>query len=404
MKIGDSLVVALRSMREAKLRTTLTALGVVIGVAAVIVLVGLGNGMKTGVRDAIGPLATVIQVSQSEGNVPGAKISRRLTDDDAAALANKAEAPNVVSVVPQFSGSAVVHRGAANLNTQLWGSGPGFLDIFSQELLAGRVYTEEENRQKARVAVIGQGVVDSLFRGDLTTALGSEIVIGRMNFRVIGVMKRSTLADTMTVIPLVTARTILLGGSNRLTLIGVMATSVDRVPAAMEEITQILDREHRIITPGLRDFQIDASIGRLQRTEQFLDQMTVFTLGIASIALLVGAVGVANIMLVTVNGRTREIGIRTAVGARQGAIIRQFLLESMTLSGLGGAVGAAFGVGLVLLGAYYLPRYLPYLGRPEVSPTATAVSFAISLVIGLLAGCYPAWRASRLHPVDALRH
>ncbi|HEY9416913.1 MAG TPA: ABC transporter permease [Pseudonocardia sp.] len=403
MNARDTVVLATRTMLASKLRTTLTAIGITIGIAAVILLAGLGNGMQDGLNHNASKTATNIVISTASGNVPGANITRRLTDEDATALRDKSQAPAIAQVVPQFSGGGVVRQGENTTNALVYGSGPGFLATLVQELGVGSVFDEADNRTGARVVVIGQGLVDFLFSGDANRAIGQQVTIGRLPFRVIGVLKRASVGDRLAIMPLRTARSVLLGGINRLTLIGVTATSVAAVPAAIKQINQVLDKQHQIDEPGLRDFVQDATLIRVERTQKYLDYLRIFTLGIAGIALLVGGVGVANIMLVSVHERRREIGIRRAVGAPRSAVVKQLLVESTVIAGFGGVVGVLFGVGVTLLAGVLLPARIPEFGQVTVSIPATAVAFGISLAIGVVAGVLPAWRAARLQPVEALR-
>ena len=235
--------------------------------------------------------------------------------------------------------------------------------------------------------VLGQGLVDFLFNGNANAAVGQQVVVGRLPFRVVGVLKRSSVGDRFAYMPLRTSRSVLLGGINRLTLIGITANSVAEVPAAQAQINQILDAQHDIEGPGLRDYVQDGSLLRVQRTQQYLNLLRGFTVSIAGIALLVGAIGVANIMLISVHERRREIGIRRAVGAPRSAIVRQLLAESTLIAGIGGVMGVLVGVGGTLLAAACLPSQLPDFGEATVSVPAVVIAFVVSLVIGVVAGC-----------------
>jgi putative ABC transport system permease protein len=179
---------------------------------------------------------------------------------------------------------------------------------------------------------------------------------------------------------------------------------VRSVPSAIDQIRAVLDHQHDVRVPGMRDYRAVSLLSQLERITSFIKLLTLFTVAVACIALFVGALGVANIMLVTVTERTHEIGIRKAIGARRAAIIKQFLTESMVLAGVGGVIGVLVGAGITVLAARVLPRYIPEVGSPELSPLAMAAAFGVSLLIGLVAGGYPAYRASRLSPIDALRY
>jgi putative ABC transport system permease protein len=229
-----------------------------------------------------------------------------------------------------------------------------------------------------------------------------QVVVGRLPLKVVGVMQPvSQDQDPLCVAPMSTGRA-LLAGSDWLNGIGFMAVSTGRVAAAVTQANQVLDPLHRITSPGARDYTAQTNLEQIRQVDTYLDLIKWFTVAVAVIALFIGGIGVANIMVATVTERTNEIGIRKAIGARRGSILRQFLIESIAPAGLGGVGGVLVGVGLVQLGARLLPRYAPAYGTPELSWVAIALAFAISLVIGLGAGGLPAYRAARMRPIDAL--
>jgi len=404
MYVREALIIALRSMGAARLRTALTMLSIITGVTAVIVLVGLGNGMKTSFNQSMGDLAAGITIAKSTGEVPGGNGARNLDDDDLEALA---KAPDVTDITPLLSGVGVLHNGSDTYSATLVGTDSGWLKIRNREVEYGRFFTDEEYRAKAKVVVLAPRAVTYLFAGDPAAAVGSEVKVDRSNFKVVGVLRTAGDQDNFAVMPMTTARYSIFGvgpGGDNLSGIGVMALNADRVPAAVSEIQSILDKQHNVKGPGHRDYSVTALINQMEDTDEYLTLLTWFAVGVAGISLFVGALGVANIMLVTVTERTSEIGIRKAIGARRSAIMKQFLIESMTLSSLGGLGGVALGIGLTMAGAALIPKYAPRFGVPEVSPSAVLLAFAVSLVIGFVAGGYPALRASRLHPIDALRY
>jgi putative ABC transport system permease protein len=403
MFFKEALVIAIRSLRSARLRTALTALGVVVGVAAVIFLVALGNGMQTGFNQSFGKLSTAIIVAKTNASLPGANPARSLTEEDSAALENRAEAPDIASVTPLRNGVAISRYQDREFRGNISGTTPHFLDVRNHYIVTGRMFTDQENADRKRVAVIGPKVVKYLFDGDSQKAVGSTIFIGRLAMTVIGVTEPGgDDQDAFILVPINSARS-LFAGSDWLNGIGVMVPSVQQVPAALDQITRILDRQHDIKDPGFRDYVTTALLIQIQEINRYLTLLSVVTVVVGAISLLIGTLGVANIMLVTVNNRTREIGIRKAIGARRSAIMKQFLIESIVLAGAGGLVGSVLGVGLVLGGAKLLPRFAPQLGAPAVSINVVFFVFAVSLAIGLIAGSYPAVRAARLHPIDALR-
>jgi putative ABC transport system permease protein len=404
MYIKEALGIALGSMRAARLRTFLTALGVVIGIAGVIVLLALGNGMRDGFSSAFGNLSKVIIISQASPTTSDVARTRLLREGDVAALQNKALAPDVDSVTPLRSGTAVVRYGPNQFTATVNGTTPAFLQVRNDTIAAGRMFTEQENEDKARVVVISPKIVTYLFGGDATLALRSEISIGRLPFRVVGILNPAgDDQDHFAPIPLNTSRA-LSGGVNILNGIGVVAMSADRVPAAIQQIYQVMDAQHNIKGgPSFRDYTLSATLDQIKKLDLYVTLLNWLTLTIGGIALFVGTLGVANIMMVTVTHRTTEIGIRKAIGARRSAILKQFLIESVMIAGLGGLVGVVLGVLLTVVGGPYLPRYLPEISAPWVSGWSVLGAFGVSLLIGLLAGTYPARRAARMKPIDAIR-
>jgi putative ABC transport system permease protein len=397
--------IALRGLRANKLRSALTTLGIVIGVSAVIVLVALGNGIQSGFNDIFGSLATQITVTQSQGGVPGGGRARDLTENDMDALVDPRDAPDVLSATPVVGGAALLQvEGGSQYRTSVTGTTADYLEVNDRDLEAGRGFDAQEARTNAKVVVLGPNPVRELFGGNNAAALGSEIRIGSAVFRVIGVAESNGQQDDVAIMPLGAARSYLVGGDNELDTIVVRARSSEAVNAAVDQITAVLTDRHNIRDPAERDFEVQALQSLLDQSSQFLTFLTLFTGAVAGISLVVGSIGVANIMLVTVTERTREIGIRKAIGARPRVILGQFLLESIFLSGLGGLMGIALGVGLSVGGALVLPQLIPDFPAPVVDPGSVVFSFTISLLIGLIAGGYPANRASRLRPIEALRY
>jgi putative ABC transport system permease protein len=402
--IWEVVRIAVRGLRANKLRSALTTLGIIIGVSAVILLTALGNGIQAGFNEQFGSLNTQITVQPTEGGVPGGGQARDLTENDMEAIANPRNAPDVASVTPIVGGAALLQRDGQQYRTSVTGTTADYLRITDRELTAGRGFSEQEVRTNAKVVVLGPETVTQLFGGNATAALNQEIRIGRAVFRVIGTVEATGQQDDVAIMPIGAARSYLTGGEDELDTIIVRARSAEAVTAASEQITEVLSDRHNIRDPAKRDFDVQALQQQIQEATQFLSFLTLFTAAVAGISLIVGSIGVANIMLVTVTERTREIGIRKAIGARPRVILGQFLLESVFLSGLGGLIGIALGVGLSLTGAAVLPQVFPDFPAPSVDPGSIVLSFTFSLLIGLIAGGYPAHRASRLRPIEALRY
>ena len=398
---GQTLAAALHSMRTNPLRSALTMLGIVIGVGAVIVLVALGNGMQAGFTENFSALTTLATVGKSTPTTPGTA-PRPLREADIAAL--KKKGVDFTNVTPLRTGVSVVRNGSSQVMASVAGSTPHYLAIRDRKVVFGRSFTDKDEQDTARVALIGPTLVTYLFNGDPNAAVNAHVYIGRLMFRIVGVLEPTNDSqDNLVLVPLKASRQ-LLAGADTLTGIGINATSVDRLPAALSQLERIMDYQHRIGPPGSRDYSVITASGQLDQVQGFIALLTLVTVGVAGIALFVGALGVANIMLVTVTERTHEIGIRKAIGATRSAILRQFLTESVSLAGIGGLLGVAIGCCLTLFGNHFIPAFLSNLGPPRLSLWAVLVAFGSSLAIGIVAGGYPALRAAKLHPIDALRH
>jgi putative ABC transport system permease protein len=404
MNVAEAFTIALRSLRSNRLRSALTTLGIVIGVSAVIVLVGLGNGIKAGFNSQFGALGNQIQVAKIQGTVPGGGAARELKDSDVTALRNPNLAPDIGNVTPVVGGSELIEANQQQFRAAIAGSTADYLNVVDRDLVAGRMFTSEQARANARVLLLGPNAVATLFAGDSNAAIGKDVRVGRQTFEVIGVVKGNGQQDDTAIMPLGAARAYLVGGNDSVTQIIVQAASVPQVPQALEQVNRVLDQRHNIKEPAKRDFNATALQSLLDQANQFLTFLTLFTVAVAAISLIVGGIGVANIMLVSVTERTREIGIRKAIGARSSAILKQFLIESTMLAAMGGVVGIIIGTAITIAAAIVIPQVAPDFGAPTVSPWAILISFGVSLLIGLIAGGFPANRAARLQPIDALRY
>jgi putative ABC transport system permease protein len=404
VNLAEAFQIALRSLRSNRMRSALTTLGIVIGVSAVIVLVGLGNGIKAGFNEQFGALGNQIQVAKVNGSVPGGGAAKDLKDSDVTALRNPNVAPDIGAVTPMLGGSELIEVNQQQFRAAVQGSTADYLTVVDRELVAGSMFTAEQARSNARVVVLGPNAVATLFGGDAGAAIGKDVRISRSTFEVIGVVKGNGQQDDAAIMPLGAARAYLVGGNDTVTQIIVQAASVPQVPAALAEVNKVLDSRHSIRDPAKRDFNATALQSLLDQANQFLTFLTLFTVAVAAISLIVGGIGVANIMLVSVTERTREIGIRKAIGARSSAILKQFLIESTMLAAMGGVVGIVIGTAITIAASVIIPMVAPDFGAPTVSPWAIVISFGVSLLIGLIAGGFPANRAARLQPIEALRY
>jgi len=400
MRIIATVRIALRALRRNKMRSLLTMLGIIIGVASVICVVGLTTGATKQVEDQVRSLGesvlTVFSGNFTSGAVKGGWGSApTLTVDDAQAIA---QLPNTVAVSPEVRDREQVLANGLNWNTMVQGEGPDYPQIRNWKIASGVMFTEQDVRSLAKSAVLGKTVVDELFPNE--NPLGQVIRVRNIPFTVIGVLapKGFTLwgqdQDDVVLVPYsshmhrITAR-------NFVNSILVEAASDGVIDQVQQEITDLLTARHRSLEP---DFTVRTQLELMQRVSDTSQQMVFLLSGVAAVSLLVGGIGIMNIMLVSVTERTREIGIRMAVGARARDIVVQFLIEAVTLSAIGGAMGIALGVGSAML-------ISALKHTPSVTPAQwIAVAFASSAVIGVVFGFYPAWKASKLDPIDALRY
>ena len=405
MLIGEILAVALGALRANKMRSFLTMLGIVIGVAAVIAMIALGRGAQQAVRDRISALGTTLLTV-----MPGQQFGRgvvvmddraRLTMDDAEALAERATL--LTAVQPEMTRQLQIQYLNKNTNTQVVGTTANYPAVRKYTLAAGRMFTNGEDDGRKRVAVLGPTVVENLGLETPEGLIGEAIRIRGIQFEVVGVLNRKGTGggfqdpDDLVLIPLQTARFRVLG-SNRLRAINVLARSEAEIPNAMAEIQKILRREHRLRPGRDDDFQIRNQADFLSTFEETTKVFGVLLLGIATVSLLVGGIGIMNIMLVSVTERTREIGVRKALGATRSNILLQFLIEAVVLCLLGGLIGVMLGVG----SATVLRESMDW--NTDVSMMSVGLAFLFAAAVGIIFGVWPARRAARLDPILALRY
>jgi len=407
MNLFIAVKIALFSLRLHKLRSALTMLGIIIGVAAVIVMVAIGSGARAQVARQIANmganLLTILPgTTTSGGQRLGAGSVPTLTSRDARAIIE--EIPAVRYVAPYYGESAQVVHGNQNWSTMVYGTFPEVQWIRNYDLTAGRFFNHQEVATVAKVCLLGQTVAENLF-GDLDP-VGQTIRIKRMPFTVIGVLapKGHTLhggdQDDVILIPLSTAQKRLFGSPlpGVIKFIMVQATSEETLKEAEVEVDRLLTQRHHLRPGQDKDFSV-RNLTELMRTRQETTRTMSWLLRIiALVSLVVGGIGIMNIMLVSVTERTREIGIRMAVGARGRDIMGQFLIESTVLSLLGGLIGMVFGLTTAYLLGYF--TQWPVL----VTTPALVLSFLVAVGVGVFFGFYPARKAAQLNPIDALRH
>jgi putative ABC transport system permease protein len=395
--------IALRALRRNKLRSGLTALGIIIGVASVISLVAVGNGAKASIQGSVAALGenllTVFAGSIRFGGVSGGMGSAStITVADAMAIGR--EIPDVVAVSPESSSNAQAVANGHNWATTIAGESPEYLSIRDWPLAAGTMFSDREVRSAAKVAVIGSKTAKELF--GLTDPVGQSVRIRNIPFTIIGVLtsKGATMGqnqDDRLVVPYTTAMK-RLTGERYLRSISVRVSSAARMSVAQQQITSLLRQRHSLPPERANDFSIFNQEDLAATANSITSIVTLLLAAIASISLLVGGIGIMNIMLVSVTERTREIGIRMAVGAKPSAISFQFLIEAVTLSLLGGLIGVLLGVGVAKL-AQLIANF-----EAVVSPGSIFLAFGVSFIIGVFFGFYPARKAAALNPIDALRY
>jgi putative ABC transport system permease protein len=395
---------AMHNLRAHSDRAALTSAGITIAIAALIVTVGLSLGLRTSIDQRLGQLATQVTITPLAGRVgPGLRGAQPLTDADVAALRGPTAAPAIATVTPLVTGSALVRATGNERAAEVIGSTADYLAMANRELVAGRSFTPAEYARGERVVVLGPTLVDTLFAGDARRAVGREVRIGRTPFTVIGTLRPDGQQDGIALVPMSAARGTLRGHTDRVNEIIVTASAPDTVGDAVHGAQRILSQRHHIDDPARRDFSVTERGSLLASVIRFNRNLELFALLVAAVTLVLGGVGIANVMLVSVTERTSEIGLRRAVGASRGMITKQFLLESAVLAGAGGLNGVLAGVVVTLGAAELLPVAVPDYGTPRVSWVAVLVGFALSVVTGVIAGVYPARRAARLQPVDALQ-
>jgi len=421
VKLYDSFRSALQSLVVNKLRSALTMLGVIIGVAAVIAMVSVGNGASASVQATILNLGSnLVTVQPQFGNDQGLKgagaQAQNLTLDDMRSIQNQLGGSITAAEAEQQTGRWQVTAAGQNWNTQVTGVTEDYPTVRDWKLDSGEFFTTSDLNVNAQVAILGTTTAQNLF-GD-ADAVGQTIQLrqlfggGRdqrariLNFRVVGVLttKGSTFGfsrDDQIVVPLTTAQHVLTGRLNVVNAIVIKATSSDTMDATTSDVQNILLQRHNISDPASADFTVTNQNDTLAALSSVTGTFTLLLGAIGGISLLVGGIGIMNIMLVSVNERTREIGIRKAVGARRGDILTQFLIEAMALTGLGGVLGILLGWAITEV-VHRIPQAanLPLL----ITSGTVIIAVGVSVAIGVVFGLYPALRAARLHPIQALRY
>ncbi|MFC1431187.1 ABC transporter permease [Streptacidiphilus sp. N1-3] len=402
MNPPQTLRFAFAGLAANKVRSMLTMLGVLIGVAAVILLLAVGNGSSAAVKASISALGTdALTVTSGTGNssTSTATSTKPLTVADAKALADTAKAPDIKGVAPEVTTSGTaLYQGVSHSVSSIVGTYTAYFEASNSKVAKGDYFSNDDVLNDRKVVVIGSTTATDLF--GTISPIGKQITIGSTPFTVVGELATKGGSgfqdpDDVIVAPLTTVQNAFTGFGS-LSQIVVQAASSSTITAAQNEISTILMGQHGITSASAADFQISSATSLLSTQASTTQTFTVLLGAVAGISLLVGGIGITNIMLVTVTERTREIGIRKAIGAPKGVILGQFLAEAILLS----IIGAGLGVLVALFGAHFTIVSI----KPVIMPSSVYGSFGISVAIGLFFGSYPANRAASLRPIEALRH
>ena len=405
MDILNLIRISVKALLRNKTRTALSMLGIVIGIAAVIAVVNLGEGLKQSTANQLSDMGTnlimVMRANQRRGGVSmGSSNVQSLKVHDCELIAKNAK--NITMVSPVVNSGGQLVNGSKNWSGTVYGGSPDYLEIKKYEVATGVNFTDDDVKKYAKVGLIGQTIVENLF-DDGEDPIGKTIRVGNMPFKVIGTLKEKGQnsmgmdQDDLVVMPYSTVQKRMLG-QDFIQQIVCSAASENVADAAVEEIENILRASHKIPEGGDDDFEVRTQQEMLEMMSSMTGMITTVLVAIALISLLVGCIGIMNIMYVTVTERTKEIGLRMSIGAKNSAILMQFLTESIILSLIGGVVGLLLGVGLSYIVA--LAMSLPFV----VNPLWMVISFVSCAVLGLISGFFPALKASRTDPINALRY
>ncbi len=395
-----------RAIRSHVMRSLLTILGIIVGIASVVLTVGLGLGTQREVSAQIASLGSDLLIvtpgssTDSSGMRGGFGSGTTLTVADANALASQVAVPDAIGVAPEMTSSLSIEYGDSNWTTDVTGTSTSWLEVRSRDLLYGSFITEDDEASQANVIVLGSDTAQELFGS--TAVVGQDVTIDSQTFTIVGVLTSAgssgdTSLDDLAIVPISTMSEELNSSSQSVQTIYIKAASSDLLSAASQESEALLLNLHGISSADSADFTIAVQSSLIDAATSVYQKLTVLLTGIAALALLVGGIGVMNIMLVSVTERTREIGLRKALGANPASIRNQFLTEAMILGLSGGALGVGIGVGLALA----LPAALGT--TIVISGEALVLSVVVAVGIGAVFGVYPAARAARLAPIDALR-
>ncbi|MEW5798973.1 MAG: ABC transporter permease [Bacteroidota bacterium] len=404
MGILDILEVALVSLSRNKMRSFLTMLGIIIGVGAVIAMMAVGNGAQQSIKDQIASLGTNIILifpgsTNQQGVRTGGGSATTLTDEDIEAI--RTQCPSVALITPSLRTGAQIVYQEMNWRAGVMGVTPEYFEIRSWPVSSGQYFTDADVRGATKVCVVGQTIVDNLFKGD--DPIGKIIRIKKMPFKVVGVLEvkgqsaQGNDQDDIIIAPATTVQRKLMG-QHFFGSVLASAVSEDRMNDAIQQITEVLRVQHKLQPWEENDFTVRSQTEIANAAQSTSQVLTVLLASIASISLIVGGIGIMNIMLVSVTERTKEIGLRMSVGATGRIILAQFLFEAIVLSLLGGLIGVMLGI----LSSSLISKFAGW--TTLVSPESIALAFLFSAAVGVFFGFYPARKAAQLNPIEALRY
>jgi putative ABC transport system permease protein len=421
MNLLNPAKISFKNLLAAKTRSFLTILGVIIGVSAVIVIFAIGKSAQELILDQVRGIGSnligVLPGASDEEGPPAAVLGisvTTLTYDDLQSLKNKRNVPEVEDAAGYVMGTATVEYEDEDTGASITGTTESYINVENTEVIRGRFFTESEERASSRVAVLGVTIAKDLglYEGDIESAhitLPKKIKINDQSYSVIGIFKERGSAafgissqDDSVYVPLKTAQKLILG-INHLGFVRLKVGSVEEIESAKEHISETLRDRHDIDDPSEDDFSVRDQASALEMIGNITDVLRYFLLAIGTIALIVGGVGIMNIMLIAVNQRIHEIGLRKAIGAREIDVLVQFIIESATISLVGGVIGIVFGI-FVSFVIYVIANNAGYNWMFIISPWSIVVAVFVSIMIGIIFGLWPANKASKISPMEALRH
>jgi len=414
MRISDPIKISYKNLLAAKFRSFLTILGIIIGVASVIIIMAIGQSAQALILDQVSGIGSnligILPGASDEKGPPAAAMGIKVTTlkyDDLEALRNGKNVPEVADAAGYVMGSEQAVYGGNNLVASFTGTTASYINVENSEIASGRFINKDEETNMSRVAVIGKNIVRDLFSSQ--DPLGKQIRIKDQNFTVIGVFKEkggggfgTSSSDDSIFVPLKTAQKLLLG-IDYIAFIRVKAKSADLIPYAIANVKSTLRERHNIKNPADDDFSVRDQAQALEMIKNITNILRYFLLAIGTISLIVGGVGIMNTMLIVVNQRIREVGLRKAIGAKNSDILTQFLVESSAISFFGGLFGIILGIFISFVAAIIM-QYLKYKWPFLISWQSIVLATFVSIGIGVIFGIYPARKASRISPMEALRY